>query len=259
MTVMVSRTDGRTISVHQEHEFLKKMEAAGLAQVVQRVIDSKDNELAKKMVRLAENGGFEPTTSQKRAREIMGRNFFGIEEAIKHLGVNPTREQLAILSEVPYSEAMLEQCKDTHVLVAVFQLSLLGVRGKAQGKRLFYDQSWFNQEPFAQERGEVTWRLVRKTPVANSFSKSWPDQQSLLAKEDKVPTARVMIYTIIGHFLATGERLFERCYVRTSSLASIGVHVSVGYFDSDGLRVDIWFDDGASGFLGLAAAREVQS
>ena len=35
----------------------------------------------------AKNGGFEPSTSQKKAREIMGKNMFGIEDAIKHFGV----------------------------------------------------------------------------------------------------------------------------------------------------------------------------
>ena len=50
----------------------------------------------------------------------MEKNFFCIEEAIRHFGVNPTRQQRAALLEVPFSDAVLEQCKDTHVLVAVF-------------------------------------------------------------------------------------------------------------------------------------------
>ncbi len=48
-----------------------------------------------------------PTTSQKCAREIMGKNFFGIDEAIKHFGINPTPQQLAALSEIPFSKAEL--------------------------------------------------------------------------------------------------------------------------------------------------------
>lgn len=57
-------------------------------------------------------------TSQKHVREIMGKNFFGVEKAIKHFGVNPTRLQLAALSEIPFSETVLEQLKDFHILVA---------------------------------------------------------------------------------------------------------------------------------------------
>jgi len=209
------------------------------------------------MVRLIQNGGFEPTTSQKRAREIMGKSFFGIEEAIKHFGVNPTRQQLATLSEIPFSEAVLEQSKDTHVLVAVFPLSILEVRGKVE-RKLFYshEDAWYNKQSFAKERGEVTWQLVRKTPVDNSTSKNWQEQQALLSKEDEVPTAQVMVYTIIGHYLATGERLFERIYVRTSSVDSVGLRVLVGYFGSGGLSVRSHWDAYRYAYLGVSSARK---
>jgi len=256
MKNMVSPTDERTISVHNEHEFLLKLEKAELTnELAQKVVDSKDNDLAIKVVRLIQNSGFEPTTSQKRAREIMGKSFFGIEEAIKHFGVNPTRQQLAALSEIPFSEAVLEELKNTHVLVAVFPLSILEIRGKVDSK-LFYDQSWYNKESFAKERGEVNWQLVRKTPVDNSTSKNWTEQQSLLGKDDKVPTAQVMVYTIIGQYLATGERLFEHIYVRISSVDSDGRRVFVGYFDSEGLRVVDYWGDGCSGGLGVSSARK---
>ena len=251
-TTMVSRT----LSVHKEHELLLKLETAGLnEELAQRVIDSKGNDLATKVVRLIQNGGFEPTTSQKRAREIMGRNFFGIEEVIKHFGVNPTRQQLAALSEIPFSEPVLEQSKDTHVLVAVFPLSILEIRGKVDSK-LFYDQSWYNKESFAKERGEVSWQLVRKTPVDDSTSKNWQEQQALIAKDDEVPSARVMVYTIVGHYLATGERLFEHIYVRTSSVVSVGLRVCVGGFGSFGLGVGYFWDASRLDRLGVSSARK---
>jgi len=252
METMVSRT----LSVHKEHELLLKLETAGLnEELAQRVIDSKGNDLATKVVRLIQNGGFKPTTSQKRAREIMGKNFFGVEEAIRHFGVNPTRQQLAALSKIPFSEAVLEQSKDTHVLVAVFPLSVLEIRGKVDSK-LFYDQSWYNKESFAKERGEVTWQLIRKTEVANSTSKNWREQQALLSKDDEVPSAQVMVYTIIGHYLTTGERLFEHIYVRTSSVGSGGGRVGVGSFDSGGLAVSRRWDDSRDDDLGVSSARK---
>jgi len=216
---------------------------------------SKGNDLATKVVRLIQNGGFEPTISQKRAREIMGRSFFGVEEAIKHFGVNPTPQQLAALSEIPFSEAVLEQSKDTHVLVAVFPLSLLEIRGKVESK-LFYDQSWYNKESFAKARGEVTWQLIRKTKVANSTSKNWQEQQALLSKDDEVPSAQVMVYTIIGHYLTTGERLFEHIFVRTFSVDSDGYRVVVGRFDSGGLGVNDYRGGSRGGYLGVSFARK---
>jgi len=245
----------RTLSVHKEHELLLKLETAGITdELAQRVIDSKGNDLATKVVRLIQNGGFEPSTSQKRAREIMGRNFFDVEEAIKHFGVTPTPEQLAMLAEVPFSEAVLEESKKSHVLVAVLPLSILKIRNQIASK-LFYDQSWYNNESFAKER-EVKWQLVRKTPVDNSTSKNWQEQQALIAKDDEVPTAQVMVYTIIGHYLATGERLFEHIYVRTSSVDSGGARVRVGYFDSHGLHVGNDWDGSRHDNFGVSSARK---
>ncbi len=249
----------RTLSVHKEHEVLLKLEAAGLTdELAQKVIISKENDLATKVVRLIQNGGFEPTTSQKRACEIMGKNFFGVAEAIGHFGFNPSKQQLAALAEIPFTEGVLESCKDTHVLVVVFPLSILEIRGGKipSGQRLFYGQDWYNKQAFAKDRGEMGWKLVRKTPVENSTSKTWDEQQLLLGKNEEVPTARVMVYTIIGHFLATGERLFEKIYVRSSDVDSDGYRVIVGSFGSDGLNVSGGWDGGRGDSIGLASARK---
>ncbi|KKS15816.1 MAG: hypothetical protein UU71_C0013G0005 [Parcubacteria group bacterium GW2011_GWB1_41_6] len=178
----------------------------------------------------------------KRAHEIMGRNFFGVEEAIIHLRVKPTRQQLAALSEIPFSEAVLEQSKDTHILEAVFPLSILEIRGKVDQK-LFYslEYVWYNKESFAKKRGEVNWQLVRKTPVDISTLKNGQEQQALLIKDDKVPSARVMVYTIIGHYLATDEWLFKNIHVLTSSVDSGGLSIYVGFFDSEFDSEDVYF------------------
>ncbi len=195
-------------------------------------------------------------TNEKRAREIMGINFFGPREANEHFGVTPTRQQRATLSEIPFSEEALKASRDTHVLVAVFPLSILEIRGKVDSK-LFYDQSWYNKESFAKERGEVSWQLVRKTPVPNSTSKNWQEQQVLLSKDDEVPTAQVMVYAVIGYFLATGERLLENDHVRTSSLDLDGDRVVVGDFDSRGLFIGHYYRDGGrNDNWGVASVRK---
>jgi len=223
----------RNLSVHKEHEVLLKLEAAGLNdELAQKVIDSKGNDLAEKVVRLIQNGGFEPSTSHKQARAIMGRNFFGVEEVIKHFGVNPSKQQLAYLAEVPFTEEVLKFCKDTHVLVAVFPMSILDIRSKVE-RKLFYshDDAWYNKQAFANDKGEIGWQLVHKVPIADSTNKKWNDQQALLRDDEETPKAQVMVYTIVGQFLATGERLFEIIYVRCSDLDSDGYRVYVGGFD----------------------------
>ncbi len=198
-----------------------------------------------------------PSTGQKRAHEIMGKNFFGIEQAIAHFGVNPPKAQTAALAEIPFSEATLEACKKTHILIAVFPPSILEIRGEVPADQtLFYNQDWYNKQAFAEDRGDVSWQLVRKTPVENSTSKTWDEQQALLGKDEETPTARVMVYTIIGHYLASGERLFENAYVRCSDVDSDGFRVYVGYFDAYGLSVGDDWGDYRYDYIGVSAARK---
>lgn len=194
---------------------------------------------------------------QKLAHEIMGKNFFGIEEAIRHFGVKPTRAQLSALAEIPFTEAELRECKDTHILVVVFPMSIIEIRGKVE-RKLFYshEDAWYNKEAFAKDYGEAAWHLVRKTPVPNSTGKTWNEQQALLSDKEETPKARVMVYTIIGHFLATGERLFEHVYVRCSDVDSLGNRVYVGLFFSSGLYVDSFWVDSRIDFIGMASARK---
>lgn len=211
------------------------------------------------VARFMMNGGYEPTTSQRIAREIMGKNFFGPQEALKHFGVKAKKQELAALAEVPFSEEVLQSSKDTHILVAVFPLSLLDVRGiarKVEDKTLFYSQDWYEKQTFAREKGKLGWHLLRKEPVANSLSKNWEEQQALLSKEEEIPKARIVVYTMVGHFLESGERLFEKVYVRCSDLDSDGDRVRVGDFDSGGLYVGSRWDDRRSDRLGLAVARK---
>ena len=201
------------------------------------------------------DGGVAVIARERKVQEIMGKeNFFGIKEAIKHFKVNPTNQDLNTLAKIPFSEAALEKLKNTHILVAVFPLSILDIR-KANSN-LFLDESWYKDESFAKERGETSWQLVRKTPIPNSTSKNWSEQQALLSKDDEVPSARVMVYTIIGYYLATGERLFRNIRVCISSLASNGYRVNVGYFDSDGLYVFSYWGDDYSNDLGVSSARK---
>jgi len=259
METIASPTPVKVIS--RAGECMRMLMEAGLTfDALQAPID--DPGMRKRLVRFWISGGYEATTTQKAARAIMGNNSFGIEEAVTHFGVRPTRSQLSALAEIPFTEAELREAKDTHVLVAVFPLSILDIRDcvKAKklpnGQRFFYEQDWYNKQAFAKDRGDVSWQLVRKTPVDNSTSKNWQEQQALLSDKEEPPKAQVMVYTIIGHFLATGERLFEKIYVRCSDVDSGGDLVLVGSFGSDGLIVNGYWDDVRYGSLGLSSARK---
>ncbi|MEE8131775.1 MAG: hypothetical protein V3T98_01900 [Candidatus Paceibacterota bacterium] len=245
----------RNLSVHKEHEILRKLEAAGLGDIeAQSVIQSKGNKLAEKVVEFIRRGGYEATVSQKTTRAIMGENFLGIEKAIQHLGANPTERELGLLTEVPFTEGVLEECKDTHILVAAFPMSILEIRDKVE-KKLFYsyEDAWYNKQSFAKDKGEASWHLIRKNIVPNSTSKTWNEQQALLAENEETPQARIMVYAIIGHYLATGERLFKNIYARCSDLDSGGYRVDVGRFDSAGFTFTCWWDDRRYDSIGLSS------
>lgn len=221
-------------------------------QAVQRVIERGDRFKAG-IQRLLARLSATPL-AHDRAKAIMGKNFFGVEDAVKHFAVKPTDDQLAALATIPFSEETLKECKNTHVLVAVFPISILAIRGIAP-RKVFYGQDWYDREQFATQASTVGWKLVRKTPVEDSTSKTWEDQQRLLHKNEETPSAQVVIYTMVGHFLATGERLFGNIYVRCSDLDSLGYRVGVGGFEEDGLVVGNYWDGDRDGYIGLSSAR----
>jgi len=200
-----------------------------------------------------------PVREIREIREIMGKNYFGIEEAIKHFGVNSTKYQLDYLTEVPFSKQVLSLCKDTHVLVAVLPLSILDIlciAKKQPGQTLLRSRDWYDKQAFATNKGEVSWQLVRKEPTTNTTSKTWNHQQLLLPKDEETTTARIMVYTMVGHFLSTGERLFEKINVRCVDLDSDGHRVYVGYSSAGGPSVYNDWDDYRHDLIGVSSARK---
>lgn len=171
---------------------------------------------------------------------------------MKHFGINPTRDQLSVLAEVPFAEETLEECRETHVLVAVFPMSILDVYDKIYNG--FSEDAEYKNQAFAKDKGELSWELIKKTPIEDSTDGIYREQLTLLSDKEKVPTAQVMVYTIIGHFFTTGERLFERIYIRCSDMDSRGAHVFIGKFFSSGLYIGSLFDGYSYNDLGLASA-----
>jgi hypothetical protein len=255
------------------------MDTASISdELAEKMVESKSNnrmKLTQKVIGFIQHGSF-ALTSQERAREIMEDNFFGVEEAIKHFGVNPSKRELAAIAAVPFSEKTLIECKYTHVLVAVFPLSILDIRNRVDHKLFFCRQRKFNctgsclpedssdyyKMPFAKDRGKgkVSWYLVRKTPVPDSTEKTWEMQQDLFGWKEEAPSARVLIYTMIGHFLAGGRRV-QRLFqyypdVRCSDPTEPGWSVGVGRFNNGGVLMGIFSRNERSCLLGLASVRK---
>jgi hypothetical protein len=122
------------------------------------------------------------------ARDIMGKNFLGLEEVCNGYAVLYSDDQLLQILEIAYSEERLQACKDTHILFPGYPLSLIDIHRKCGD--LFYDNDWYHLEAFANEKKvSVRWYLIRKEPVPGSLGKTYSEQTDLLPKEEEVPFA----------------------------------------------------------------------
>lgn len=230
MKAMVSQ---RTLRVGQEHELLENLERAGLKpELAQAVINSKGNALARDIVNFIQNSRdvlrAKVMTIEGPAQRIMGNNFFGVRKAEECFRLYPTNVQLGILSTIPFPEAFLWERKDTHILIAELSLSILEIRACVAAK--FFDSHnipAYDREDFARAKGETVWRLICKTPLLNPLTGARLSQQLRYGKTVEVPAA-TMVYAIIAHQLAIGERLFMDTLVRTSSQDSEFRTVCVG-------------------------------
>lgn len=195
------------------------------------------------------------TPSQKIAHEIMGKNFFGVQEAFKYFGVSPNCRQLAALSKIPFPTAVLKELKDTHILVAVFPLYLSDIHLRSE---VSFNNSYGNSldiESLTTGCDDSIWHLIRKTPVKHSVDekKGYQQKVALLSKDEEIPHLQVMIYTIIGFYKATREYLFQDVYVITST-TYYGEPWIVGKFSFKGIRIDQKF--GTNGIIGIASERK---
>jgi len=175
------------------------------------------------------------------ALEIMGKNTLSIADAVKAFRISLSQPQLTALSHVPYSEKTLTECKDTHILFAVFPLSINNIREmviREEVGQIFSPKFWYKHEPFALNFGETVWQLIRKTPVPNTFLKTLEEHQSIfLSQDEEIPKARKMVYAIVGWYIAKEERLFENVHVRCSDKDAFGVRLSVSGLGPRGLDI----------------------
>lgn len=91
-TIVGQSAEQRTLSVHKEHEILQKLEAGGLNdQIAQKIIESKGNRIAKKLI--------------TKAREfIVEESVFKIDPVLSFDGLREGREFLFISPQITSGE-----------------------------------------------------------------------------------------------------------------------------------------------------------
>jgi hypothetical protein len=196
------------------------------------------------------------------AKQILGDDFITPEEIDKVRGVGYSPEQIGFLAGSIPSEDTLRWCKNNGYAIMATPpaaLPLLNIRSIQVD--LFYSKTggWYKEDKEKFSRKDKTspgWLAIRKDIVPNSTNKTWNEQQTLLLDVEYVPNAAEAAWFITTYYMVHGVRLFERIYVRTSSLDSDGFHVLVGDFDAKGLDVLNLWDDLRHDNLGLASARK---
>jgi hypothetical protein len=222
--------------------------------IAERLINSP--EFLAKIGTFARVESLEQSSSQSRARKIMGKNMFGIDDAIKHLGVVPSKFMYADLDSVPFSEKTLFACRDTHILVAVFPMQRSKLWDDIAMRFINFDKYGIKSgaESMVNAIGissKARWQLIRKTPAAGSSNII--HRHARLPQNEKFVEAADLIYAMIAHFLGSGERLFETRMVRTSNVdVETSMRITIGTFNQNGFIVQFAHDSEYASFLGLA-------
>lgn len=194
------------------------------------------------------------STTPEQAAAVLGAGCHGVDALERHLGVRPSDSEVAQLATVPFTQEVLTQARDTHVLVACPRMSLMALRARAP-EGFYFKRAWYAEQDFARQPMRARWRLIRREPVPGSTSKAWVGQRGALASDELVPGVCEMALAIVLHYLETGERLFPTVYARTRDVDSSGRRVGLGRFGRDGVRVRSW-GDYPDYYIGLAAARK---
>lgn len=207
------------------------------------------------------------------AASIMDKkNFHGPTVVRKRLGINLRHRSF---NTVPFGADVLQAVAYSHVLVAVPSVSIMDLHAKRSElfltrhglQRLAFGSNrdpWYGEPlqriAFSEAKTEPGWYLLRKDHAWGSVSRDFPGQCVLVRPPDFVPEANLVVYAWILHYLATGERMFSRYWVRThSQTAENDRHVRLRG-DKGGLIISRWRDD-AAGFgapqsVGIASARK---
>jgi hypothetical protein len=195
------------------------------------------------------------------AQSILGADFISAEEIVTaRPGIVYSPEQITMLSQSIPSEETLRCCKDNGYAVMPAppsEMSLLGVRDTKNTDFYSQTEGWYANQKFARkDTTSFGWLAIRKTEVPGSTNKNWDEQNKLLSALEYVPNTATMSWFITTYFAVRGVRLFERMYVRTSSLDSDGDRVCVGAFGDEGLPVRNWSGGMRHVSVGLSSARK---
>lgn len=195
------------------------------------------------------------------AKSILGGDFITAEEIMtaRHDVVYSLEQIAELATTIPSVEVLRSLKENGYGLMpqSPDALSIFDIRSAKPANFYLKTNSWYANQAFARDDTTGTgWLAIKKTPVNGSLIRKWDEQNALLSSAEYVPNAAEVSWFITIFCDIRGIRLFEKVYIRTSSLDSCGHHVIVGYFDAEGINIYISWDSDCYDGLGLASARK---
>lgn len=183
---------------------------------------------------------------------IMGSNFHGPAEAKKFFG---GRWKAKAWQRVPFDAQELTVRKNDYVLLAVPHITLQDVSVKQPKECEGLQVLTSHYRPAIREPVQPGWYLVRKEAEEDSYRLHFDQQRQLVRAPNFVADVNLAVYAWVLHYLASGEAMFSKGLVRTSSRTSNGI-ISLMKTDK-GLQTIGWCDDGhkRGSKHGIASAR----
>ncbi|HEC33005.1 MAG TPA: hypothetical protein ENI63_01965 [Candidatus Kaiserbacteria bacterium] len=198
------------------------------------------------------------------ARLILGDDYITPEEVATFYGFSYTDEQLEHFTDtLPDIQIISWLRANGYMLMAGPPTDLRLLQGRELDNQLFYlsikvscaeDKKKFVQYSMVKA-GE--WLAIRKEAVPNSFYKTWKETAILLTEVEYIPNVTEVIYAVATYRAVRGIYLFRRKFVRTSSADELGHHILVGFYDEDGIEIDIYLNDVCDCSVGIPSARRL--
>ncbi|MDP2638303.1 MAG: AAA family ATPase [Candidatus Levybacteria bacterium] len=225
-----------------------------------------------------------PATVEKgfeKAKKLFGENFLG-EEAIHLMEQKCQASGINVKFEIPkvgniFTDEMFkllqEDKKNGRERLISMHPEFMTVNGKRKPVNLlnlrelfkktnpfgngaiFYDQNWYDNEDFAKQSLKAGFSLPTREILADSISKTWNEQQTLLLKGERRREAIEVLWDGTLYYATTGKKFLEDKYDWTQTRTSDGGLVGVGGFGSGGLGVSSWPAGSSHSYLGVCPSR----
>lgn len=249
----------RIALIDSEFEKIEKYTALGQMATFEEAIDYQQWKESLNVREALDTG--RNTSSTNQAREILGRDFIGVEEILRvaeQTNLPKKREDYGTIPAIPYSPDFLKSVREEYLLILGVPvdedntpLTLNTLRNfygidPAIKEPCFYNQDWYLREEFANKTTlELKWYLIRKKVIEDTRGKRPEEIIEKLAgsaareleKGQSFPSAILTAHTFFLYYLLNKEKLWENDFLWCEDKDGNGDRIYTGrYTDSRGVN-----------------------